>query len=241
MYMLFTKQAPFMGNSVDEIFKKIDKGRYSMEGYPWIIISDSAKDLISKMLQKDQDKRITASEALEHEWMNCENISETMSSTPEDLEMAINLLLQGKRHIILARAVLSYIATVLIKTEDQQKVSNIFRMLDQNNDSYIDVTDFEKALESLQKTEQVKKDTANLLALRCDINNQQKLSYSDILCYIIPINEFDLRIAFNFFDSNRDGIIESEDLLTIFGKYYNKAKIESILSQFCPESPEKVN
>ena len=35
----------------------------------WRHISNQAKDLVSLMLEKSQDKRITIEEVLEHEWI----------------------------------------------------------------------------------------------------------------------------------------------------------------------------
>lgn len=40
-----------------------------MQGGQWEYVSDSAKELISQMLQVDPDKRITVDEALEHPWI----------------------------------------------------------------------------------------------------------------------------------------------------------------------------
>ena len=46
------------------IFRQILHGKLDFESDPWPCISDSAKDLIRKMLQRDPKKRITAYEAL---------------------------------------------------------------------------------------------------------------------------------------------------------------------------------
>lgn len=46
------------------IYKRILEGNLDLQSPPWPSISDSAKDLISKMLTKDPKKRITADKAL---------------------------------------------------------------------------------------------------------------------------------------------------------------------------------
>lgn len=46
------------------IFKQILKGKVDLESEPWPSISDSAKDLIKKMLHRDPKKRITAHDVL---------------------------------------------------------------------------------------------------------------------------------------------------------------------------------
>lgn len=46
------------------IFRQILKGKLDFESEPWPKISDSAKDLIKKMLERDPKQRISAHEAL---------------------------------------------------------------------------------------------------------------------------------------------------------------------------------
>lgn len=46
------------------IFEEIIKGEVDFESHPWPSISESAKDLVRKMLTKDPKKRITAAQAL---------------------------------------------------------------------------------------------------------------------------------------------------------------------------------
>ena len=47
-----------------DIFSAILAGNFDLQGQPWPSISDSAKDLIRKMLTYDPKERITAAEAL---------------------------------------------------------------------------------------------------------------------------------------------------------------------------------
>jgi serine/threonine protein kinase len=46
------------------IFKQILQGKLDFESEPWPSISDSAKDLIRKMLERNPKKRLTAHEVL---------------------------------------------------------------------------------------------------------------------------------------------------------------------------------
>ena len=45
-----------------------------MEKYPWPIISDQAKDLVKKLLEIDDKKRISAEEALKHPWFESKEV-----------------------------------------------------------------------------------------------------------------------------------------------------------------------
>ena len=75
MYILLTGKPPFNGDSDEEILKKIIQNHLDLEKYPWSVISLKAKDLIKKLLETDAKKRITAEEALNHEWFKCKQVN----------------------------------------------------------------------------------------------------------------------------------------------------------------------
>ncbi|CAL2259006.1 unnamed protein product [Prunus armeniaca] len=64
-----TKYATWSYKTEKGIFEAIMQGKLDLQSSPWPSISDSAKDVIKKMLTRDAKKRITAAEVLEHPWM----------------------------------------------------------------------------------------------------------------------------------------------------------------------------
>lgn len=63
-YCLLSGFPPFNGASDLLITEKVKKGEYSFDKNVWRSISDEAKDFISKLLEKNVDKRLSADEAL---------------------------------------------------------------------------------------------------------------------------------------------------------------------------------
>ena len=55
---------PLPSESEAGIFRQILRGKLDLESEPWPSISDSAKDLVRKMLTRDPMKRLTAHEVL---------------------------------------------------------------------------------------------------------------------------------------------------------------------------------
>ena len=55
---------PLPSESEAGIFRQILRGKLDLESEPWPSISDSAKDLVRKMLTRDPTKRLTAHEVL---------------------------------------------------------------------------------------------------------------------------------------------------------------------------------
>jgi serine/threonine protein kinase len=68
LHVLLTGRPVFRGYNVNEILLKNKKCEVEYPPKYWDKISMKAKDLVMRMLERDPSKRITASEALEHEW-----------------------------------------------------------------------------------------------------------------------------------------------------------------------------
>lgn len=52
------------------MFRKILSGDYEFDSPYWDDISDSAKSLVASLMEVDQDQRLTAQEAISHEWIS---------------------------------------------------------------------------------------------------------------------------------------------------------------------------
>lgn len=69
VFLLLSGNLPFMGRSQKELFRKIVAGKFTFDEEDWEGVSDHAKDLVSKLLVLDPDNRITAAEAIRHDWL----------------------------------------------------------------------------------------------------------------------------------------------------------------------------
>ena len=68
MHVLLSGFVPFFGQSAEEVSKKIVERELAFTDKEWLGVSYEAKDLLARLLEKDPVKRITAQEALRHEW-----------------------------------------------------------------------------------------------------------------------------------------------------------------------------
>uniref|UniRef100_A0A061SC97 Pkinase-domain-containing protein n=1 Tax=Tetraselmis sp. GSL018 TaxID=582737 RepID=A0A061SC97_9CHLO len=70
LYMLLSGKPPFESNGLYGLFKDIQQGAFSLRDPAWDLVSSSAKELVVSLLNVDPNKRSTATEALNHPWMN---------------------------------------------------------------------------------------------------------------------------------------------------------------------------
>jgi calcium-dependent protein kinase len=59
MYIILSGLLPFSGKTPESVFKAVKLGEYSFNHKEFENVSDVAKDLITKLLEKDTNKRFT--------------------------------------------------------------------------------------------------------------------------------------------------------------------------------------
>uniref|UniRef100_A0A674P186 non-specific serine/threonine protein kinase n=1 Tax=Takifugu rubripes TaxID=31033 RepID=A0A674P186_TAKRU len=68
-YILLCGYPPFYDESDANLFAQIIKAQYEFDSPYWDDISDSAKDFIVHLMEKDPNKRYTCEQALQHPWI----------------------------------------------------------------------------------------------------------------------------------------------------------------------------
>ncbi|XP_034626456.1 calcium/calmodulin-dependent protein kinase type 1G [Trachemys scripta elegans] len=69
-YILLCGYPPFYEETESKLFEKIKEGYYEFESPFWDDISESAKDFIAHLLEKDPNERFTCERALRHPWID---------------------------------------------------------------------------------------------------------------------------------------------------------------------------
>ncbi|KAM9859448.1 calcium/calmodulin-dependent protein kinase type 1D-like [Aulostomus maculatus] len=69
-YILLSGYPPFFEESETRLFSKIMRAEYHFHSPFWDEISDSAKDFIRNMMEKNPTKRFTTEQALRHPWIS---------------------------------------------------------------------------------------------------------------------------------------------------------------------------
>lgn len=86
---------PNASNDINAVFERTRNGRYNFYPQRWGNVSKMAKDLVSRCLNINPNRRMTAKEALEHEWMT---VGEAKLSTSNIDTTMLKSVLQERPH-----------------------------------------------------------------------------------------------------------------------------------------------
>jgi serine/threonine protein kinase len=88
-YLLLSGETPFNGKNRQQLFRRISCDEPIFPDDKWGNVSDEAIDFVLRLLTKDPAKRMSASEALRHEWIVGSGakalMNASMATTSEDL------------------------------------------------------------------------------------------------------------------------------------------------------------
>jgi calcium-dependent protein kinase len=126
IFMILTGSPPFTGKTDEEIMSAILKDDYKVPD----TLSDSAKDLISKLLELDVNKRLTAEQALKHPW-----IENSDQNSDKNLANVVSKFATFSSKTLIKKTVSSL---MLKQTEDADKLMSLFKMLDVDGDRLLD-------------------------------------------------------------------------------------------------------
>jgi len=85
LYVFMSGYLPFQGNNRNDVFYKIKKAAYHFNHAEFKTCSKSVIDLIEKLLVVDPGKRLSAGQALKHEWFKI--LDEKSSTAPATINI----------------------------------------------------------------------------------------------------------------------------------------------------------
>ncbi|KAF0907952.1 hypothetical protein E2562_022338 [Oryza meyeriana var. granulata] len=209
IYILLSGVPPFWDESEQGIFEQVLKGDLDFSSDPWPAISDSAKDLVRKMLNRDPRKRLTAHEALCHPWVCVDGVA---PDKPLD-SAVLTRLKQFSAMNKLKKMALRVIAENL--SEDEiAGLREMFKMLDTDNSGQITLEELKTGLQRVGAN--LKDSEITALMEAADIDNSGSIDYGEFIAATMHLNkverEDNLFAAFSYFDKDSSGYITQDEL-----------------------------
>ena len=249
MYILLTGYPPFVGENEDEIFDNILKQDLNLNVPQLKNITESCKDLINQLLEKDANKRINAEDALKHDFftsgINVGNLLKGKFKENSDyLKKMFNkkgTQLRGKKKSSKFRdVVIAYIALNFSEQDVEKKAKQIFMEMSGGNKHYLITKDtfvpkMEKIFKGLTKNE------IEELFDSIDENETGNIEYEELIRALTDkeklLSDKNLKEAFNFFDKDNSGSITWNEIAEIV---YPEGKIpKNTIKEFLNEIGEQ--
>ena len=214
LYILLSGDPPFNASSDNLIYAKIRKIDYSFPDDKWKHISKEAKDLISKMLIKE-DSRLSASQVLEHPWFNL----------LKDEKISLQNLHFGKENFfkeysesnLLKKIMLLYIASKLEENEILD-LKTLFKGFDKDNNGQIDYKEFEKGIMELN-TDDLNQEEIKKCFDEIDVDHSGKIDYTEFIAASLErrvyLKKEKLFEAFSSLDKDKNCQISKDELMKI--------------------------
>ncbi|XP_020084244.1 calcium-dependent protein kinase 26 [Ananas comosus] len=209
LYILLSGVPPFWAETQQGIFDAVLKGVIDFDSEPWPVISDSAKDLITKMLNPRPSERLTAHEVLCHPWI-CENgVAPDRPLDPAVLSRLKQFSAMNK----LKKMALRVIAESLSE-EEIAGLKEMFKTMDTDSSGAIT---FDELKAGLRRYGSTLKDTEiRDLMEAADIDNSGTIDYGEFIAATVHLNklgrEEHLVAAFQYFDKDGSGYITVDEL-----------------------------
>ena len=244
MYYLLVGRPPFDGKTEDEIFDAIQGKPLDLNIEELNNVSNECKDLISKLLERDVNKRIKAKNALEHNFfkigIKMKKLFGGMENkqTERVLNTWIRLQKTHKRPKVgmFKKAVIAYMALNFVEKEEEKKMKNLFYKLSNGDDKFfINKENFAKNIREVNSnyTDEEIEDLFNKL----DENKNGIIEYEELVRGFSDreklLNEKNMKEAFNFFDKDKDGTINWEEISKVV--FQNKKMPSIFMKQFLEE------
>ncbi|KAI0497490.1 hypothetical protein KFK09_020719 [Dendrobium nobile] len=209
IYILLSGVPPFWAENEDGIFEEVLHGGLDFDSDPWPSISDSAKDLVRRMLVRDPKRRLKAHEVLCHPWVQVNGLA---PDKPLD-SAVLSRLKQFSAMNKLKKMALRIIAESL--SEDEiAGLKEMFKMIDTDNSGYITFDELKAGLERVGANMEDSEIYALMQA--ADVDNSGTIDYGEFIAATLHLNKIDredhLFAAFSYFDKDSSGYITRDEL-----------------------------
>ncbi|CAN1306764.1 Calcium-dependent protein kinase 2 [Linum perenne] len=216
VYILLSGVPPFWAGfdlfdveTEDEIFQEVLHGNPDFSSDPWPHVSESAKELVKKMLVREPKKRISTHEVLCHPWVREDGVAPDKPLDPAVLTRLKQFSAMNK----LKKMALRIIAEKLSE-EEIAGLREMFKMIDTDNSGNITFEELKTGL----KTFGANLDESEIYDLMqaADINNNGTIDYPEFIAATLHLNKIEredrLLTTFSYFDKDGSGYITLDKL-----------------------------
>jgi calcium-dependent protein kinase len=216
LYIMLSGKVPFAGQTESEIFKKISRGVFSFSGSQWSNISKEAKEFITRLLSKNIEKRPSAEEAWNDDWI--QQRSKGMIEDNLVDEKALKKLAVFRSTSRLQQATLQYIASNLTASQQIEELRKAFVKIDKNGDGHLSPLELKLGYQNITLSSAI--GLADILK-NCDSDLNGMIDYNEFITATInwqkQLSQQILESAFKAYDRDKNGTISVNEIKMFLG------------------------
>nr|KYP44264.1 Calcium-dependent protein kinase 20 [Cajanus cajan] len=209
IYILLSGVPPFWDETEQGIFEQVLKGELDFMSEPWPSISESAKDLVRRMLVRDPKKRMTAHEVLCHPWVQVGGVA-----PDKPLDSAVLTRLKQFSAMNKLKKIAIRVIAESLSEEEIAGLKEMFMMIDSDNSGQITLEELKNGLERVGSV--LKDSEITWLMEAADVDNSGTIDYGEFIAAMLHLNKIQkedhLYAAFTYFDKDGSGYITRDEL-----------------------------
>ena len=217
-YLLLSGKFPYFGKTENDVVEKILSQKVEFNFPIFDQISSEAKDLIKKCLIYDKNKRISAEEALNHEFFSNIDLN-NIYQEKIDLKEVLSSLKYFSKHSKFYQVVLAFLSHNYAEKGQIDKLKKIFYKIDSNLDGKLSKEELMNAykLSGIK----IKKSQLDKIINSMDFDNNGYIEYEEFIRATISkenlFTDINLKTAFDMFDLDKNGSISLSEIKEVLG------------------------
>ncbi|XP_024401417.1 calcium-dependent protein kinase 26 [Physcomitrium patens] len=209
LYILLCGVPPFWAETEQGIFEQVLKSELDFATDPWPKISDSAKDLIRKMLNPEASKRMKAHHVLCHPW-----ICEDGVAPDRPIDSAVQSRLKHFSAMNKLKKIAIRVIAESLSEEEIAGLKEMFKMMDADNSGSIS---YEELKEGLKKVGSIlKEEDMRQLMDAADVDGNGTIDYGEFLAATLHLNKIErdenMLAAFSYLDKDKSGYLTVDEV-----------------------------
>ena len=235
LYMFLVGRPPFNGKDNVEIVESIKTKNYDENNPKLLTRSPEVRDLIKHLIEKDVNKRLSAKDALNHEWFKKYNGRKLFGNFQEkDIQPYINNLFNYTFNSKIQQLVIAFLVHNLPHTESSHNILKMYRYFNKAGDCRLTKEELKNGLNKYRNEGEVNEKVDNLFLL-LDGDNNGYIEFEEFLRACIDkkeiLNDEYLKYAFKFLDKQNKNLLNADQIISAFLIGNNKLFEASITKQ----------
>ncbi|KAF5192612.1 Calcium-dependent protein kinase [Thalictrum thalictroides] len=240
LYILLSGVPPFWAETEKGIFDAILEGEIDFESAPWPAISNSAKDLVRKMLTQDPKKRITSVQVLEHPW-----IREDGEASDKPIDSAVLTRMKQFRAMNKLKKLALKVIAENLSEEEIKGLKAMFTNMDTDKSGTITYEELKTGLTRLGS--RLSETEVKQLMDAADVDGNGTIDYIEFITATMHRHRLErdehLYKAFQYFDKDKSGFITRDELETAMKDHGmgDDTTIREIISEVDTDNDGRIN